>query len=127
MAESPLSINEKNHYTNQWCCSIGVKSKDLGCGVKKDKDGKVKDNQLAHPQIDDVVLLTNWKKEFWDCPKFWKPTINNIWSYVYKHKMPLKDSHLRQLTKITKGIIKWRKTRDEQAYKVRTLRKTTSS
>lgn len=107
----PLSINEKNHYTNLWCRSMGFRSKDLD----------------THPQIDDVVLLINWKKEFWDCPKFWKPTINNIWSYVYKHSMPLKNSHLRQLSKITKGIIKWRKTRDEQAYKVRTLRKTTSS
>jgi hypothetical protein len=107
----PLSNSEKTHYTNWWCRRMGFKSKDLN----------------EHPQIDDVVLLVNWTNEFWDCPKFWKPIIERIWSYVYIHKMPMKKSHIKRLEKITQGMIAWRSKRQMQIEKIRTLRKTVSS
>jgi hypothetical protein len=92
----PLSNSEITHYTNLWCRNMGFKSKDL----------------TEHPQIDDVILLVKWTKEFKDCPKFWRANIQRIWSYVYVHKMPMKQNHIKKLGKITEGIITWRKKRD---------------
>lgn len=125
----PLTTSEKIHYTNLWCRQQGIKSADLGGEklVRDNKTGKVKTKQIeAHPAIDDVILLRNWKKEFWDCPHFWKKDIERIWDYVYRKKCPMKATHLGKLKKITEGIIKWRKTRTEQTTKIKNIRQNQS-
>jgi hypothetical protein len=115
----PISNSEKIHYTNMWCREQGIKNADLG--TVSVKDGKIKHNS-GHPAIDDVILLRNWKKEFHDCPHFWKKSIERIWDYVYRKKCPMKKSHLGKLQKITLGIIKWRQTRTEQITKIKNIR-----
>jgi hypothetical protein len=91
--QQPLTNSEKTQYTNEWCRSIGIKSKDLGCGIARTNDGKIKDNQSAHGQIDDVILLIAIREEFWPYMDkagqgFWA----RIWDLVYHHEKQFKKN-----------------------------------
>lgn len=111
MNEYPLSQTEILHYTRLWCRQQGFGYKDL----------------TDHPQIDDCVLLIKWQNQFGDCPPKWKKSIDRLWSYVYNHKYPLKQAHLRRLERITEAILNYRQRQQETRQKIRTLRKTHSS
>lgn len=102
----PLSKKEVEHYTNLWCREQGIHSKDLE----------------THPQIDDVILLKQFRKEFYDLPDFWRMPYNKIYKSVYQGKIPLKAKQISTLRRMAEGMIKWRHTRQYQANKIKSLR-----
>ena len=82
----PLSKKELEHYTNLWCREQGIHSKDLE----------------THPQIDDVLLLVNWRNAMWSKSNlsdrgFW----SSQWDWVYYKKFSLKTKNLQKLEMIT--------------------------
>lgn len=81
-----LTIKEINHYTNYWCKTKGITSKDLE----------------QHPQVDDVILLVAFRDAMWD-----KLNVSEracwagYWSSVYVKKNKLKSKALTKLEQIT--------------------------
>lgn len=72
--------------TNYWCRTKGIQSKDLE----------------KHPQIDDVILLINYRDAMWDKltrneQSFW----GALWNISYVNKFALKRKHLKKLEIIT--------------------------
>jgi hypothetical protein len=87
--ETNLSASEKIHLTNKWCQSIGIKSKDLD----------------SHPQIDDVIILINFRNEFWqDMDKSEQGIWAAYWSWVYHKQVPIKKAWLIKLETIIKSV-----------------------
>lgn len=86
---------EQEQLVGYWAKTIGLSKKTID----------------THPQIDDIILLRQFRQEFWDLPNFWRTQYDKIYSYVYKGRFPLTKAHLRQLTRIARGMIKWRKKR----------------
>jgi len=84
----------------------------VGYWIKR--KGITKRDLDTHPCIDDVILLLQFKKEFSDLPSFWKAPYHRIYKSVYKGKIPLKQKQLNILTRMTEGMIVWRKKRDEK-------------
>lgn len=65
-----ISTKEKIHFTNQWCKSIGIKSRDLD----------------SHPTIDDCIFLINFRTEIWQyLDRSEQATWGAYWNTVY-HK-----------------------------------------
>jgi len=97
-SNSPVTVVD---LTNYWCRTLGIHSKDLGCGIKTSDKGIKIDNQASHPQIDDVILLIKFIKEF-------NRQFNNddriathmMWQWCYTKKLPLKNGHFKRLTNI---------------------------
>lgn len=85
--------------------------------------GISRDDLLKHPCIDDVIMLVNFREEFWDLPPFWKAPFNNIYKSVYQGKIPLKAKQLKMLQRIAEGMIKWRKQRAIKQEQTRQLLK----
>jgi hypothetical protein len=87
--------------TNYWCKTLGIQSKDLGCGVRHTDKGIQIDNQTSHPQIDDVILLIKFIKEF---NSFFnnddRIAVHVIWTWCYSQKLPLKKRHFKRLLNI---------------------------
>jgi len=103
----PLSNREKAHYTNWWCKTIGIKSRDLD----------------SHPQIDDVILLIRWHQECWmDSNKSQRGVWSGYWSVVYHHQFPLKAKALKKLEATTQEIITRQQARQLKQIKIRQLR-----
>ena len=99
---SPVTVLD---LTNYWCRTLGIHSKDLGCGVKHTDKGIIIDNQASHPQIDDVILMIKFIKEF-------RKYFNNddriasfvIWDWCYTKRLPLKKRHFKRLLNIGNRI-----------------------
>jgi hypothetical protein len=90
MEDYSLSNQEKTHYTNWWCRSIGIKSRDLE----------------KHPQIDDAILLIRFHQECWfDLNRQERGVWAAYWSYVYHKQFPLKKKHINKLASITEQVI----------------------
>jgi hypothetical protein len=103
---TPLSITEKYHYTNVWCKSMGMKSKDLGCGIKQNADGSFTDNQLAHPQIDDVILLIKFHQANWHyMTRSERGVWAAYWSWCYHNQTAIKAKWFKKLEHITESVI----------------------
>ena len=80
---TPLSSREKTHYTNMWCRSIGIKSRDI----------------LNHPRIDDAIILINIRNEFW---YYLSASDRGIWAAYWKKVYHLQFGlNKKALTKIT--------------------------
>ena len=123
-----INMNKKNSdlpvtiadMTNYWCRTLGIQSKDLGCGIKTSGNGIQIGNQNSHPQIDDVILLINFIKEF-------SSQFNNddriatyvSWDWCYKNKLPLKKRHFKRLLNIGTRIRRKNFFKQEQ---IKTLR-----
>lgn len=78
----PLTIT---HFTNRWCREKGIHSKDLE----------------SHPQADDVVLLINFRDQFWpymDAKE--QGAWAAYWSWTYTRKFSLKKKYLEKLETI---------------------------
>jgi hypothetical protein len=96
--------------TNYWCRTLGIHNTDLH----------------THPQMDDVVLLINFLKEF-------SRQFNNddriatyvIWDWCYNKKLPLKKRHFKRLLNIGERIRRknfFKQQQQKQArQKIRTL------
>ena len=88
MPQSPLSNQEIRHYTNLWCREQGIHSRDLE----------------THPQMDDVVLLINFREVFWPHMDSRERGIwAAYWGRTYTQKYPMKKSYFNQLEIITKS------------------------
>jgi hypothetical protein len=87
--------------TNYWCKTLGIQSKDLGCGVRRTDKGIQIDNQTSHPQIDDVILLIKVLQEYFEELTATKRIhLHILWDWVYKQKKPLTKKHCKQLTRL---------------------------
>jgi hypothetical protein len=85
-----LSTSEKLHYTNMWCRSMGIKSRDL-------------DN---HPTIDDCILLVNFRQINWQFLTRKEQGIwSAYWSWCYHNQVPIKKAWLSKLENITHSVI----------------------
>jgi hypothetical protein len=86
----PLSNNEKTHYTNWWCRSIGIKSRDL-------------DN---HPTIDDAIFLIQFRQVNWNYMTRSEQAVwGSYWSWVYHKQINIKKAWLTKLAHITESVI----------------------
>lgn len=102
-----LSKREKIHYTNQWCRSIGIRNKDL----------------TNHPSIDDVILLVNFRNEFWqDLTKIEQATWSGFWSIIYHRHYTLKATHLVKLELMAQSALFTRQKQQQRQGKIRALR-----
>jgi hypothetical protein len=102
MNSNTLSIQEKIHYTNLWCRELGIKNVDLGCVFRIDEDGKTYREVKPHPQIDDVILLVQFLKEYLDeLPDSKRVHLHIMWNWVYTCKKPLTKKYLKQLNRLT--------------------------
>jgi len=90
MSQEPLTSQEKLHFTNQWCRTIGIKSRDLH----------------THKTIDDAILLIKFHQANWqDLDTSERGVWAALWSYVYHRECGLKQKHLSQLETICKSVI----------------------
>lgn len=106
----PLTNRELAHYTNWWCKSVGIRSKDID----------------SHPQIDDVILLIRWHQECWfDANKEERGIWSGYWSAVYHKQLPLKAKALKKLEATVEKIIIRQQARQLQQQKIRQLREST--
>jgi hypothetical protein len=88
MTENTMALtqSEITHYTNYWCKTKGISSKDLD----------------QHPRADDLVLLISFRDAMWD-----KLNISErgcwagYWSSIYIKKNKLKTKALNKLEQIT--------------------------
>lgn len=115
--ELRLSTSEINHYTNMWCRQKGIHARDLE----------------NHPQADDVVLLINFRSEFWDVMTAQEQGVwAAYWGWTYTKACSLKRKHLDKLQKIGNSVI-FRKEKQAQrqatikAMRAKAQLKTTSS
>lgn len=103
----PLSNSEKTHYTNLWCCSIGIKSRDL----------------TNHPQIDDVIILVKFHQECWfDMDQEQRGVWAAYWSWTYHKQFPLKAKHLKKLANIMASVIGRRTKAEKTRQHIKALR-----
>lgn len=83
-----LTKSELIHFTNRWCRSNGISLRDL----------------TNHPQIEDVVLLVNFRNEFWrDMTASEQGTWSAYWSLVYHKQFTIKQAHLGKLETIARS------------------------
>lgn len=103
----PLTAKEKTHYTNWWCRTIGIKSRDL-------------DN---HPQIDDAIRLIQFRDTLW----YWMSASERgewaaMWNRVYHNQYPLKAQHWNRLESITLSSMYRQEQNNKKATIIRQLR-----
>ena len=111
--DEALTQSELAHYTNYWCKSKGISSRDL----------------TQHPQADDIILLVNFRQELWQhMTKSQQCSWSAYWSYTYTWKKPLRKKHLIKLEHISISAINTKKFKDiqarEQRQRIRQLRQT---
>lgn len=81
-----LSKSELEHYTNYWCKSKGISSKDL----------------TEHPRIDDIILLLAFREAMWiKLNKAEQGCWSGYWSSIYHKRNRLKGKALKKLEQIT--------------------------
>lgn len=103
----PLSNYEKTHYTNLWCKSIGIKSRDL-------------DN---HPSIDDAIFLIQFRQTNWSyMTKSEQAVWGSYWAWVYHKQINIKQAWLTKLAHITESVIIRRNKDEENRQKIKALR-----
>lgn len=94
-----FSTSEIEHLTNYWCRTLGIHAEDL----------------TRHPQIDDVILLIQFMKEFLQELKG-----NNrialyiIWDWVYKQRKPISKKYLKRLNRIGANVLRDRHFKQQQ-------------
>ncbi len=102
-----LTRQELQHFTNMWCRQNGIKQRDL----------------TGHPNIDDVVLLVNFRNEFWqDLSKIEQATWSGFWSIIYHRQFNLKAKHLAKLETMAQSALFQRQKQQQRQGKIRALR-----
>jgi hypothetical protein len=102
-----LSSSQKQYYTNYWCKTLGIKSKDLE----------------DHPQIDDVIMLIRLRQDLWSLMSINEQSIwSGIWSWVYHHKYILTKKNLDKLEKIVSNIQFRQQLHQAQRNKIKQIR-----
>lgn len=82
-----MAVNYRLEYaTIRWLKQRGLTLKDLE----------------SHPQIDDVILLSRWRDEFWtQATKNERAFWSSQWDWAYHKQCPLKKKYLSKLEEIT--------------------------
>jgi hypothetical protein len=63
----------------------------------------------SHPQINDLMLLIQWKKEFYKTGTAkHRKFFDNLWNWVYHNRLPLKAKQIKTLGYYTEGNIRHR-------------------
>lgn len=107
LENSPLSNSEKTHYTNWWCRTMGIKSRDL-------------DN---HPTIDDAIFLIRFREVNWQyMTKSEQAVWGSYWAWVYHKQINIKQAWLTKLAHITESVIIRRNKELEVRQKIQALR-----
>lgn len=86
ITEQPLSKDELRHYTNYWCRTKGISSRDLA----------------EHPQADDVILMLQWRDAMWHKLNPSEQAVwGAYWNTVYHKRRALHKKALTKLEQIT--------------------------
>lgn len=86
-----FSHSELEHLTNYWCRTLDIHSKDL----------------TEHPQIDDVILLIKFIKEFLqELRSNYRIQVYIIWDWVYQQRRPITKKYLKKLNRIGNCVLK---------------------
>ena len=81
-----LTQSELAHYTNLWCKSKGISSRDL----------------TLHPRIDDIILLLAFREAMWSkLNKAEQGCWSGYWSSIYHKRNKLKLKAFKKLEQIT--------------------------
>ena len=103
--------------TNYWVRTLGIHSRDLGCGYQRTAEGKIKDNQASHPQIDDVIILIKFIQEYQrDFTAKQRVYVYIMWDWCYIKRRPLTKKYLKALEK-TIYVIRHTRNLKAQAHK----------
>lgn len=107
MSQNSLSLQERIHYTNKWCRSIGIKNRDLH----------------SHKTIDDAILLIRFHQANWSfMDKKERGVWAALWSYVYHKECGLKEKHLIKLENICNSVIFRQQKQAERLATIKALR-----
>lgn len=102
-----LTKKQLQHFTNIWCRENGIKQRDL----------------TNHPNIDDVILLVNFRNEFWrDLTKIEQATWSGFWSIIYHRHFTLKAKHLAKLELMAQSALFQRQRTQQRRSKIQALR-----
>jgi hypothetical protein len=105
-----LSTQEKTHYTNLWCRTIGIKSRDL-------------DN---HPTIDDCILLIRCRDTSWQLMNASEKGVwAAFWNRTYHNQYPLKQTHLNKLSNIFENVMHRENKLETQRNHIKAIREST--
>jgi hypothetical protein len=101
-SHSPVTVQD---LTNYWCRTLGIHSKDLGCGIKFTNTGIELDSQSTHAQIDDVIVLIKFLQEYLnELPNSHRIRLHTLWHWVYTEKKTLTKRNHRQLKRLTRQL-----------------------
>ena len=85
MTVRQFTHEEVEHLTRYWCRTLGIHSKDLE----------------THPQIDDVIILISFLKEYLkDLKESKRIHLHILWDWVYRQKKALTNKQCKQLTRL---------------------------
>lgn len=108
-SKAPVTVLD---LTNYWCRTLGIHNKDLD----------------THPQIDDVIILIKFIKEYQKEFKA-KQTVEiyMMWNSCYNKRKPLKIKYLKALLRIGENLNHIRnlkaKARSQATQRIKALRK----
>lgn len=84
--------------TDYWARTLGIHSRDLGCGHRVNDQGRVVDNQASHPQMDDVVILIKFIQEYQrDFSAKQRVAVYVMWDWCYCQRRPLTRQYLKAI------------------------------
>jgi len=111
MTARQFTHEELEHLTRYWCRTQGIHLKDIE----------------AHPQIDDVIILITFLKEYVNELKDSKRIhLAILWDWVYKQKKALTKRQCKQLTRLINQLeaTRYHKKRrlDQKRNRIRQLR-----
>jgi hypothetical protein len=90
-----------------WCCSIGIKSRDI-------------DN---HPRIDDAIILINIRNEFWS---YLSASDRGVWAAywkkVYHLQFGLNKKAITKITNIVNNGIHRQQVAEKQRQRIKAIR-----
>ncbi len=99
---------QHNYQLNKWLRDKGLKISDLD----------------SHPQIDDVILLAQWRDALWaDANLSERSFWGTQWDWAYIRKYPLKKKMLTKLEDITTIIGTRQHDKAQQRAQIKSLRK----
>ena len=84
---------EQEQLVGYWVKRFGINRKDL----------------VEHPQIDDVMLLIDFARQFPDMNNHQQARFDRVWRWVYNGTLPLKTKHFKSLYRTGTTIRRWRK------------------
>ena len=99
--------SELNFFTNYWCRTKGIHSRDLE----------------SHPQADDVVLMLKYREDLWQLLNNSEQAVwGAYWNIVYHKRRKLTFKALDKLEKITINALDRQTIISQQRQRIKSLR-----